>query len=142
MELGKRLFITTAAIVVLVLVMVISACSQGGTTTTITKPGATSTVTATAPAVKEVFKVLNPQGVYIPVEAKALAPRLNSLVGKNIWWYQSEANPVIMPVLLERLKKDYPTATFRYFETQGWGTDAVTADELKGIDAVIRGIGW
>jgi len=135
---NKKLFILLMS-VSLILILILAACG-GQTTTTTTKPGATST--ATAPAAKEVFKVLNPQGVYIPVETKPLAPRLNSLAGKNIWWYQSEANPVIMPVLLERLKKDYPTTTFRYFETQGWGTDAVTADELKGIDAVIRGIGW
>ena len=116
----------------LILALVLSACAEGGT------GGA---------AQDKVYKVLNPQGNYISVETHGLAPRLDSLAGKNIFYYQSEANPVIMPVLLARLKKDYPTATWKFFETQGYGVDTPTDDTnavsgLKGVDATIRGIGW
>jgi len=122
----------------LIFIMILSACGQqAGTTTTVTK-----TVNGSGQVSQEISKVLNPAGNYIPVQTSPLAPRLSSLDGKNIWYYQSEANPVIMPVLLARLKKDYPTATWKFYETQGWGTDTVTAEELKGVDAVIRGIGW
>jgi len=111
---------------------VLSACAEAG-------PGGA--------AQDKVYKVLNPQGNYIAVETHGLAPRLDSLAGKNIFYYQSEANPVIMPVLLARLKKDYPTATWKFFETQGYGVDTPTDDTnevsgLKGVDATIRGIGW
>jgi len=129
----------------LVFVIVLSACSQQ-TPPTSGPSATTSTSKTTTPPTsggeKTIFKVLNPVGNYIPVQTAPLAPRLSSLAGKNIWYYESEANPVIMPVLLARLKKDYPTATWKYYETQGWGTDTVTAEELKGVDAVIRGIGW
>jgi hypothetical protein len=133
----------------LILILLLLPACGGTSETTVTKTvtvTSTSTSTGTsAPTVKiqePIVKVLNPVGTYIPVETKPLAPRLNSLAGKNIWYYQSEANPVIMPVLLNHLKKDYPTTTWKFYETQGWGTDAVTADELKGVDAVIRGVGW
>ena len=137
----KAKFVALLASSFLVLVIVLSACAQQPPTTT-GGPAATSTPTTKTQVVAPTFKVLNPVGNYIPVQTAPLAPRLSSLAGKNIWYYESEANPVIMPVLLARLKKDYPTATWKYYETQGWGTDAVTAEELKGVDAVIRGIGW
>jgi ABC-type oligopeptide transport system substrate-binding subunit len=118
----------------LVLALILSACAQQG--------GTTPTGTTAGTAQDKVYKVQNPQGIYIPVETHALAPRLDTLAGKNIYYYESEANPVIMPVLLKKLKQDYPTATWKYYETQGWGTDTPTEDDLKGVDAVIRGIGW
>jgi len=123
----------------LVLVLVLSACAQGGT-------GGTG-ATGGGGGEDKVYKVLNPQGNYIAVETHPLAPRLDTLNGKTIFYYQSEANPVIMPVLLERLKKDYPTATWKYHETQGYGSDTPTDDTnaisgLKGVNATIRGIGW
>jgi hypothetical protein len=136
MELGKRLFITTAAIVVLVLVMVISACSQGGTSTTITK-----TVAATGTAEQAVYKVLNPQGIPAPVDCKALSPRLDSLAGKKILFYQSEATNMQLPVLLDKLKAAYPTATFDTVYTASFG-DRVPTDEQKQHQACIRGVSW
>jgi hypothetical protein len=92
--------------------------------------------------VDKTYKCMNPQGEFIPVELHPLAPRLDSLDGKHIYYYQSEANPVIMPVLLEWLQRDYPTATWKIFETQGHGTYILDESELVGVDAVIRGIGW
>jgi hypothetical protein len=132
--------------------LVLSACAQQAAPTTPTTPttpaAPTTPTTPTTPAAPQVvtqepvYKVLNPTGNYTPVECHPLAPRLSTLAGKNIYYYESEADPVIMPVLLAHLKKDYPTATWKYYETQGWGTDTPTADDLKGVDAVIRGIGW
>jgi hypothetical protein len=115
----------------LILVLVLSGCGPAET-------GDGGTVIE----VEKTYRCLNPQGEFIPVELHPLAPRLDTLAGKNIYYYQSEANPVIMPVLLERLKADYPTATWKFFETQGHGSETPTAEELEGVDAVIRGIGW
>jgi hypothetical protein len=130
---NKRQIIALLASICLVVMLVLSACApQGGTT---------------AAGGDKVYKVLNPQGNYVSVETHGLAPRLDSLAGKTIFYYQSEANPVIMPVLLARLKKDYPTTTWKFFETQGYGMDTPTDDTnaasgLKGVNATIRGIGW
>jgi len=115
----------------LVLALVLSACGQEGSTTTTTAVGG-----------DKVYKVLNPTGNFVPIETHPLAPRLDTLAGKNIYYYQSEANPVIMPVLLERLKEDYPTATWKYFETQGHGEEVLIESDLEGVDACIRGVGW
>jgi hypothetical protein len=133
----------------LILTLVLSGCSSGAGTT----PTATVTVTATktvtptttgtttaAPAEKT-YKVLNPQAVYVPVETKPCAPRLDSLKDKKILYYQSEANPVIMNFLWEKLKKEYPTSTFDRVYTEAFGESTPTADQLK-YQACIRGISW
>ena len=147
--------------ILLVLSLVLSACGQQtaptSTTTTTTstaattatttgKPAATTTSTVTAPpvtkAVEPVHKVLNPQGVFIPVETKPCAPRLDKLDGKKILYYESEATNMHMPTLLEKLKKDYPTTTFDVIHVENFGINTPTDDMLKTYKAVIRGVGW
>jgi hypothetical protein len=85
--------------------------------------------------------VLNPAGVYVAVQTIGLAPRIDSLAGKTVLYYQSEANPVMMPIIFDRLKKDYPTSTFNIIVTEAWGPTA-PGDEIKGIQAMIRGVSW
>jgi len=136
----KRIFILALVVAVLVLVMIISACGQSATTTT-SKPGATTSKpggTATEP----VKKVVNPQGVYIPVETKPCAPRIDSLAGKTILYYESEATNMHMPTLLIQLKKDYPTATFDVIHVENFGSNTPTAEQIAKYKAVIRGVGW
>jgi len=127
---------------------VLSACA-GATETTVT---ATKTVTATPttatttakPTVQyqaPVYKVLNPAGTYIPVDCVGLSKRLDSLAGKRILFYEAEATNMQLPTLLERLKKDYPTATFDVVYTELWGERVPTAEYLK-VNACIRGVGW
>ena len=138
-KLKKRLFVTGVAVAVLVLVMIVSACSQGGTTAT-TKPG--TTTKPAAQAQEPIKKVINPQGVYIPVETKPCAPRLDSLNGKTILYYESEATNMHMPTLLIRLKADFPTATFDVIHVENFGSNTPTAEQLAKYKAVIRGVGW
>jgi hypothetical protein len=137
----KRLFVTGVAVAILVLVMIVSACSQGGTTATTTKPGATNPGATVQEPIK---KVINPQGSYIPVETKACAPRIDSLNGKRILYYESEATNMHMPTLLVRLKKDYPTAIFDVVHTEAFGSNTPTEQQIKDYTggAVIRGVGW
>jgi len=126
----------------LVLLIILSACAQqgGNTTTSTSKPGATTGSTGGA-KVEPTYKVLNPTGLYIPVDCKANAPRLDSLTGKKILYYESEATNILMPTLLEKLKKDYPTSTFDVIYTATFGEITPTADQLTH-NAVIRGVGW
>jgi len=87
------------------------------------------------------YSCLNPHSTMRSVEYQGLAPRLDSLDGKNILYYQSEANQVIMPVLLEKLRADYPTATFTLLDTEHFG-EAIPTEAQLGYDAMIRGICW
>lgn len=75
------------------------------------------------------------------IETHSLAPRIDSLDGKRILYYQSEANQVIMPVLLAKLQEDYPNTTFTVLETEHFG-ESIPTEEEKTYDAMIRGISW
>jgi len=127
---SKRNIIVSLFSVGLVTALLLSACAPGGATT---PPGGTSE--------DKSYRVLNPQGIYIPVQTVGLAPRLDNLAGKIILYYQSEANPVMMPILIQRLKAAYPTTTFNIIITEAFGKNA-PGDEINGIQAVIRGVSW
>jgi len=138
--------------VVLVLALLLSACSTDTTTATTSTPStstpSTSTPSTSPPAtqivteqIDKVYKVLNPQGTYIPVDCVGLAPRLDTLAGKKILFYEAEATNMQMPTLLEFLKEDYPTAEWLVVYTEQWGEQTPTEEYLT-CDACIRGIGW
>jgi hypothetical protein len=91
--------------------------------------------------VDKVYKVLNPQGVYIPVDCKPIAARIDSLAGKKIFFYESEATNIQLPTLRARLTKDYPTTTFIVDHTESFGRSTPSADDLT-VQAAIRGVGW
>jgi hypothetical protein len=143
---------------ILILLLVATSCAPtAGPTKTVT---VTTTVTATPAAtqqaaVKETFRAVNPAGLFIPVQTKALASRLNNIDGKTIYVCQGEADPIIMPALYKLLVKDYTKTTFLYYDRSDFGPNvpgsgAVASstgqpedpDILKKVQGVIRGIGW
>jgi len=125
----------------LILVLVLSACAPAAEVEVVEKV-VEKTVTQTVEVEKE-YRCLNPQGDQLPVEITALAPRLDTIVGKKIYVKQGEADPVIMPALAERLEKDYPDTEWVYYNPESsFGTNTPEADVLADADAVIRGIGW
>lgn len=137
--------------VALLAMLILPACGTGGTSSTSTSTSqatatvtATTTVTSAAKTVQapQIVKVINPQGNFIPVETKALAPRLDTLAGKRIYFHESEANPRIMPELLRQMKAKFPTATFTYWASASFGDSNPTEDLLKNAQACIRGIAW
>jgi len=91
--------------------------------------------------VQPTYKVLNPQGTYIPVDCKPLADRIDTLAGKRILYYESEATNMQMPELRAQLTKAYPTTTFDVVHTESFG-EAAPIDAYKVDQAVIRGVGW
>jgi hypothetical protein len=135
--LQRKRLLFLLVVISMIIALVLSACSQGGTTTTVTK-GSTGSTSSQEP----VKKVINPQGIYIPVETKPCAPRLDSLAGKVILYYESEATNMHMPTLLERLKKDYPTSTFDVIHVENFGSNTPTDEQKTKYKAVIRGVGW
>ena len=105
--------------------------------------------------VEKMYKCLNPQGEYLPIETIALSERLDTLDNKIIYICQGEADPVIMPALYKMLQEEYPRTTWTYYDrsdfgpsTPGTGGPATSTgrpedpDILKKVDAVIRGIDW
>jgi PBP1b-binding outer membrane lipoprotein LpoB len=122
----------------LVLALVLSGCAAPEPE--VVEKTVEKTVTETV-EVEKTYQCLNPKGDFIPVELNPLAPRLDNLDGKKILYYQSEANPVMMPILLERLRADHPTSTFDVILTEQFGEGTPTEEQLT-YDAIIRGISW
>jgi len=91
--------------------------------------------------VEKTYQCLNPKGDYIPVELHPLAPRLDSLDGKTILYYESEGARNFMPLLYEKLQADYPTSTFDLIYTNAQGDREPTEEHLT-YDACIRGVAW
>jgi hypothetical protein len=147
----KRQLISLLVGIGLVVALLLSSCAQQAAPTTPTTPAAPTTpTTPTTPAapqvvtkeVEKVYKVLNPQGTYAPVECKPCAPRLDTMNGKTILYYQSEAAPQVMPVLYKWLLRDYPKTTFDKIEMETYGESVPTDAQIKKYDAQIRGISW
>lgn len=92
--------------------------------------------------VEKTYRCLNPRGDFIPVKIHSLALRLDTLEGKTIYVNQGEADPVIMPALIKRLRADYPGTTWKYLARSDFGPDTPEEEVLKGADAVIRGVSW
>jgi hypothetical protein len=137
---GKKL-IALLVSVGLLLALVLSGCAAPESE--VVEKTVKETVTETETVeVEKTYQVVNPQGIRIPVECHPCAPRLDSLAGKTVLFYQSEANNVQMPVLLEQLKKDYPSTTFEVIYTEGFGERTPTEEQINTYQAVIRGIGW
>jgi hypothetical protein len=115
----------------------------------------TTQPTQSTPQASNNIRAINPTGLFVPVQTKPLAPRLDKIDGKTIYVCQGEADPVIMPALYKRLVKDYPGTKFIYYDRSDFGpnvpgTGGVATstnqpedpDILKKVDAVIRGNGW
>jgi hypothetical protein len=86
---------------------------------------------------------VNPAGDFVPVQTKALAARLDTIDGKTIYVVQGEADPVIMPALIEKLRKDYPKTTWNFYQpSSSFGLAAPDDTMKKEAKGLIRGIGW
>ena len=92
--------------------------------------------------VEKTYRCLNPTGDCIPVDIHPLAPRLDTLEGKTIYVNQGEADPVIMPALYKRLRREFPDTEWRLIETSEFGPNTPEKAVLDEADAVIRGVCW
>jgi predicted esterase len=89
-----------------------------------------------------VYKCLNPGGIQESVDVEPLAPRLDKLDGKNIVISCQEADPVIMPALVERLKRDFPKVNWRVKDSHETSSISMTPEEMETTDAVVQGVAW
>ena len=93
-------------------------------------------------AEKEVYKCINPVGIQIPVNTFPLAPRLNTLDGKEIY-FSITGEPDITIPLEKRLKSDYPNVNWKIKKIYAGGTAfELSEEERKTCDGLIQGVAW
>ena len=88
-----------------------------------------------------VYKCLNPVGVYMPVKTFPLAPRLDTLDGKEIY-FSITGEPDITIPLEKKLKSDYPNINIKIKKTYGIVPVQLSEEEMKTADGLIQAICW
>jgi hypothetical protein len=88
-----------------------------------------------------VYKCLNPVGIQAPVEIFPLAPRLDTLDGREIW-FSITGEPDITIALERKLKGDYPNVNWRIKKTYGIFPVQLSDEEMKTADGLIQAICW
>ena len=88
-----------------------------------------------------VYKCLNPLGIQNPVETFPLAPRLDTIDGKNIC-FSICGEPDITIALEKRLKSDYPDVNWTIKKTYMTNAVQLSNEEMKTTDALIQGVAW
>jgi hypothetical protein len=88
-----------------------------------------------------VYRFLNPVGLQLPVKTFPLAPRLDSLDGKQIW-FSITGEPDITIPFERRLKMDYPNVNWRVKKTYGVDPIPLSEEEMQTADALIQAVCW
>jgi hypothetical protein len=95
----------------------------------------------------KVYRCLNPVGFQEPVKQQPLSPRLDKLDGKNITLSIGAGGEqgILIP-LRKMLPERYPQVnwniSFAAPHATKEGSVALTEEEIKTTDALIRGVVW
>ncbi|MBI2851127.1 MAG: hypothetical protein HYX80_08840 [Chloroflexi bacterium] len=89
----------------------------------------------------KVYKCLNPQGIQETIDLFPLAPRLDTIDGKEIWISEC-GEPDVNIALEKRLKSDYPDVDWKVKKTYQTNAIQLTEEEMKTADAVIQSVAW
>ncbi|HEY94855.1 MAG TPA: hypothetical protein G4O15_07960 [Dehalococcoidia bacterium] len=95
----------------------------------------------------KVYKYLNPVGIQEPVKMHPLAPRLDTLEGKNITMSVGAGGEqgILIP-LVKMLPERFPQVNWNISYAAAHmtkeGSVALTEEEMKTTDALIRGVVW
>ena len=92
-------------------------------------------------AEKEVYKCLNPVGIQVPVDTFPLAPRLDTLDGKEIYLSITGEPDITIP-LEKKLKSDYPNVNWKIKKTYITHPVPLSDEEMKTCDGLIQAICW
>ena len=87
------------------------------------------------------YRCLNPTGIQVPVKTFPLAPRLESVEGKEIW-FSICGEPDITIALERKFKSDFPGVNWRVKKTYGVAPIPLSEEELKTCDGLILGVAW
>ena len=89
----------------------------------------------------KIYKCLSPVGMEMPVKTFPLAPRLDTIDGKEIY-FSITGEPDITIALEKKLRRDYPNINLKIKKTYGITPVELTEEEMKTADAVIQAICW
>ncbi len=89
----------------------------------------------------KVYKCLNPVGITVPVDTFPLAPRLNSLDGKEIY-ISITGEPDITIPLEKKMKMDYPNVNWKIKKTYHIEPVRLSDEEMKTADGLIQAVCW
>ena len=95
----------------------------------------------------KVYKYLNPVGIQEPVTMHPLAPRLDTLEGKNITMSVGAGGEqgILIP-LVKMLPERFPQVNWNISYAAAHmtkeGSVALSEEEMKTTDALIRGVVW
>jgi hypothetical protein len=87
------------------------------------------------------YKCLNPVGIREGVETFPLAPRLDTLEGKDIY-FSITGEPDITIPLEKKLKMDYPDVNWKTKKTYGIDALRLSEEEMKTADGLIQAVCW
>ena len=88
-----------------------------------------------------VYRCLNPVGIQAPADLFPLAPRLDKIDGKTIYLSIGGGGEQDITIPLQkRLRGDYPNVNWQVKPAGRGG--AMSEEEMKTADAVIRGVVW
>jgi hypothetical protein len=95
----------------------------------------------------KVYKCLNPVGIQDPVDQYPLAPRLDTLEGKTIYFSVGAGGEQGLLIPLPKiLQQKYPQVNWKVTYAAAHmtieGSTALTEEEMKDADALIRGVVW
>ena len=88
-----------------------------------------------------IYKCLNPVGIELPVKTFPLAPRLDTIDGKEIY-FSITGEPDITIALEKKLREDYPNIKLKIKKTYGITPVELTDEEMKTADGIIQAICW
>jgi hypothetical protein len=90
---------------------------------------------------EKTYKCLNPVGIRVPVDIFPLAPRLDTLNGKEIY-LSICGEPDITIALEKKVKSDFPEVNWKVKKTYGVAPIPLSEEETKTCDGVIMGVAW
>lgn len=86
-------------------------------------------------------RCINPVGIAHSINTYGLAPRLNTLDGKNICLSICGEPDITIP-LEKKLKSDYPQVNWLIKKTYGISPVELSEEEKNTTDALIQGVAW
>jgi len=89
----------------------------------------------------KVYKCLNPVGIQETVDTFPLAPRLDSLDGKEIY-LSITGEPDINIPLEKKLKIEYPNVNWKQKKSYTPNPVELSDEEMKTADALIQSVCW
>ncbi len=90
---------------------------------------------------EKTYKCLNPVGIQAPVETFPLAPRLDTLDGKEIYLSICGEPDITIP-LEKKVKMDYPNVNWKIKKTYNITPVRISEEEMKTADGLILGVCW